>query len=166
MKKLLSFFLLLLMVMPVFSQVEETIITDEEIVEIEEIDDNSYLDVKSVPFSVISEAPIYSGCEKYRTNISQRKKCTSESIQKFVYNNFNTNITKDLDLVGVQKIFVAFQIDYKGKIKKIRARASHPKLIEEAERVIRSLPEFLKPGMQKDKAVNVDYVLPITFKVQ
>ena len=47
----------------------------------------------------------------------------------------------------------------------VRSRAPHPRLEQEAARVINMLPK-MKPGRQRGKAVIVPYSLPITFQVQ
>ena len=55
----------------------------------------------------------------------------------FLARNFNTKMAEALDLpAGKQRIFVNFKIDKRGKIKDLKARATHKKLEEEALRVI------------------------------
>ena len=139
---------------------EEEVIQEVETVEIEEEEEI----IEDVPFSVIEDAPIFPGCEKYKSK-AERKKCMSEKVQKHVNKKFNTELASDLDLEGVQKIFVVFKIDRTGNITDVRSRAPHPRLAKEAEKVIRSLPK-MKPGKQRGKPVGVNYTLPIVFKVQ
>ncbi|MBC8753085.1 energy transducer TonB [Kordia sp. YSTF-M3] len=139
---------------------EEEVIQEVETVEIEEEEEI----IEDVPFSVIEDAPIFPGCEKYASK-KERKKCMSEQVQKHVNKKFNTELASDLDLEGVQKIFVVFKIDRQGNITDVRSRAPHPRLAKEAEKVIRSLPK-MKPGKQRGKPVGVNYTLPIVFKVQ
>ncbi|HBO29337.1 MAG TPA: energy transducer TonB, partial [Leeuwenhoekiella sp.] len=45
------------------------------------------------------------------------------------------------------------------------SRGPHPRLEQEAARVIKLLPQ-MTPGMQRGKAVGVLYSLPIVFQVQ
>ena len=139
---------------------EEEVIQEVETVEIEEEEEI----IEDVPFSVIEDAPIFPGCEKFASK-KKRKKCMSEKVQKHVNKKFNTELAGDLDLEGVQKIFVVFKIDRQGNITNVRSRAPHPRLAKEAERVIKSLPK-MKPGKQRGKPVGVNYTLPIVFKVQ
>ena len=139
---------------------EEEVIQEVETVEIEEEEEV----IEDVPFSVIEDAPIFPGCEKYSSK-AERKKCMSEEVQKHVNRKFNTELAGDLDLTGVQKIFVVFKIDRSGNITDVRSRAPHPRLAQEAEKVIKSLPK-MKPGKQRGKPVGVNYTLPIVFKVQ
>lgn len=120
-----------------------------------------YTKLEEVPFAVIGKAPIYPGCEddKYP------KKCLQESISKHVNQNFDTHIANSLGLKsGKKRVYVMFTIDKNGNISKIRARAPHEALEEEALRVIKSLPQMI-PGEHNGKIVAVKYVLPITLVV-
>jgi protein TonB len=149
-------------------EIEETVIEsteteqDEEIevedIVLEEVDE----DVE-VPFSVIENVPEYPGCE--RGSNSEKRKCMSDKIAKFVQRKFNTDLAGDLGLSGRLRINVIFKIDKNGNVVGVRSRAPHPRLEKEAARVINMLPK-MKPGRQRGKAVIVPYSLPITFNVQ
>lgn len=89
----------------------------------------------------------------------------NEQMQKFIVKKFNTDLAGDLGLSGIQKISVFFKIDKTGEIVDIKARAPHPRLEQEAIRVVSLLPK-MKPGKQRGKAVRVPYYLPIKFQVQ
>ena len=84
---------------------------------------------------------------------------------EFVQLKFNTELANDLGLEGRQRISVQFKIDKNGKVANVRARAPHPRLEQEAIRVIQSLPKMI-PGKQRGKPVGVLYSLPILFKVE
>jgi len=150
-------------------EIEETVIEstetdqEEEIIEVEEVEVEEMEEDIEVPFAVIENVPIYPGCEK--GNNDAKKKCMSDKIAKFVNRKFNTDLAADLGLTGRQRINVIFKIDRSGNIVGVRARAPHPKLEQEAARVIRLLPK-MKPGKQRGKAVIVPYSLPILFQVQ
>ena len=151
-------------------EVEETVIesteTDEseEIVEVDDIEvEDEVVDVE-VPFSVIENVPVFPGCEKKKNN-NERKACMSEKITKFVGKKFNTDLASDLGLDGKMRINVIFKIDKTGNVTSVRARAPHPSLAKEAERVINLLPK-MKPGRQRGNPVTVPYSLPIRFEVQ
>ena len=116
-----------------------------------------------VPFAVIDEVPIYPSCETLTTK-QERRKCMAEKITKFVQQNFNKDLAEDLGLVERQRIYVIFKIDVDGNVTGIRSRASHPKLEEEAIRVISLLPK-MSPGKQNGENVIVPYSLPIIFQV-
>ena len=116
-----------------------------------------------VPFAVIENVPVFPGCE--RGNNEKKRKCMSDKIAKFVQRKFNTDLAGDLGLTGRQRISVIFKIDKSGNVTGVRARAPHPRLEKEAQRVINLLPK-MQPGKQRGKAVIVPYSLPIIFQVQ
>ena len=149
-------------------EVEETIIesteTDqEEEIDIEDLDDEEVEEDVEVPFAVIENVPVFPGCE--RGNNAKKRKCMSEKIAKFVQRKFNTELAGDLGLSGRQRISVIFKIDKSGNVTGVRARAPHPRLEKEAQRVNNLLPK-MKPGKQRGKAVIVNYSLPIIVQVQ
>ncbi|TXD91756.1 hypothetical protein ES724_16030 [Gillisia hiemivivida] len=120
-------------------------------------------DEQGVPFSIIDEVPTYPGCENSGSN-DEKKKCMSEKIQEYVNEAFNTDLGKELNLKGVNRIIVQFKIDKSGNIIEARARAPHPALEAEAIRVINEIPQMV-PGKQNGQASNVMYSLPIVFQV-
>ena len=152
------------------ADIEETIIEsaevdqNEEIVDIEEIEEAVEEEIADVPFAVIENVPVYPGCEKKKGN-AEKKKCMSEKIMKFVQKKFNTELAGDLGLEGRQRISVQFKIDKNGNVVGVRARAPHPKLEQEAVKVVKALPKMI-PGKQRGKAVGVLYSLPILFQVE
>ena len=122
-------------------------------------------DDEPVSIVFVQKVPIYPGCEKAKNN-SERKKCMSQSISKLIQRKFNgDDIASDYGLTGMQKIDVQFTIDKTGKVNDIRTRAPHPKLEDEAIRVINMVPKMI-PGKQNNKNVGVIYTLPIKFRVQ
>ncbi|WP_299337357.1 energy transducer TonB [uncultured Psychroserpens sp.] len=125
---------------------------------------NLVLTKTEVPDGVLERVPIYPGCEEVYGN-KARKKCMSIAISRFVSSNFNTNIAKQKNLTGRQRIYVIFKIGKDGEVFAIQTRAAHPALEEEAKRIIKLLPTF-KPGYQRGKPVIVPYSLPILFQVQ
>ncbi len=130
-----------------------------------DIDVIDIIDDVPVPIAFIQNAPIYPGCEKAKNN-NERKKCMSKKIAKLIQRKFHgDDIASNYGLSGMQKIDVQFTIDKTGKVNNIKTRAPHPKLEDEAIRVINLMPE-MTPGKQNDKNVGVIYTLPIKFKVQ
>nr|WP_321229536.1 hypothetical protein [uncultured Psychroserpens sp.] len=117
-----------------------------------------------VPFSVVEEVPIFPGCEDENTN-DARKKCMRDAISKFIKRRFDTNIGNNLGLSGRQRINSIFRIDTEGNIIFIQSRGSHPRLSEEADRIISLLPKMI-PGKQRGKAVIVPYSLPFVFDIK
>lgn len=152
-------------------EVEETVIEstetdEEEAVEVEEIieEDEGEEVIEDVPFAIIEDIPIFPGCE--RGSKAEKKACFSKKISKHINRKFNANLASDLGLSpGKKRIFVMFKIDKTGGITEIRARAPHPRLQKEAERVVRTLPR-MTPGKQRGRPVAVRYSLPISFQVE
>lgn len=151
--------------------VEETVFesteTDQnlEIVAIESIEEvEEEEEIAPVPFAVIEDVPIYPGCEVFTSN-DERKACLAEHVMKYVQQGFNTELASELGLEGKQRISVQFKIDKKGNVVDVRARAPHPRLEEEAIKLVGSLPQMI-PGKQRGKPVGVLYALPILFKVE
>lgn len=130
-----------------------------EITEIE----TKYESTGDVPFAVIESVPVFPGCEGLATN-EERKECMSQKISEFVAKNFDTGLGKDLGLKGTNQVYVQFKIDKTGEVVDIRARAPHPDLQTEGERVIGKLPK-MQPGQHKGEKVGVLYSLPITFQI-
>ena len=153
------------------AEIEESVIEstetnqDTEILDvaqvIEEVEEE---EIVNVPFAVIENVPIYPGCESEPNN-EGKKKCMSKKVKEFIQANFNTALAADLGLEGTQKIFVTFKIDKTGRVADIRSRAPHPKLEQEAENVVNSLPRMI-PGKQRGAPVGVLYALPIMFQVK
>ncbi len=153
------------------AEIEETIIEstetdqEEEIVEVEEVEVAEEEEViADVPFAVIENVPAFPGCEKQKGNAA-KKKCMSDKVSKFVNRKFNTELGSELGLSGITRIYVSFKIDKTGAITNVRARAPHPRLAKEAQRVVNLLPKMI-PGRQRGKPVGVLYSLPIVFKIQ
>ena len=115
-----------------------------------------------VPSEIFDNIPVYPGCKGSEL---KKRKCMSERIAKFVERKFNTDIAADLGLTGRQRIGIIFKIDTLGNITGVRARAPHPRLEQEAVRVINLLPK-MKPGIKNGKPVIVPYSLPMIFQVK
>ena len=150
-------------------EVKETVIESTEsdqkqkIVKVEAVKVLEVEEDIDVPFAVIENVPVFPGCEG--GNNDAKRDCMSKKISDFVNKKFNTELASELGLSGRQRINVIFKIDKTGAITGIRARAPHPGLEKEAERVISQLPK-MQPGKQRGKPVNVPYSLPIVFQVQ
>ncbi len=135
----------------------------DEIVPVKAIKEVPKDDPIEVPFEFIEDVPIFPGCEGLGSN-AERKKCMSEKITRFVNFRFNKDLG-NVGVSGVNRINVAFKIDAQGNIVDVQSRAPHPKLEQEAIRVIRSLPK-MEPGKQRGKPVTVSYYLPIIFQAE
>ena len=125
-----------------------------------------YLNAKNsndVPFAIIDEVPVYPGCVGTRV---QKAACLNKMIQKNIVKSFNLGLVKNLGLSkGKKKIWLLFKINKEGDIVDVKARAPHPILKDEAERVAKMLPKML-PGKNNGKTVGMKYTLPISFNVE
>lgn len=147
---------------------EEKFISSEDlpdkIVKMDDIKEAPKEDPIIVPYEFIENVPIYPGCEGLQSN-EERKECMSQKITQFVNAKFNKDIGVNAGIKGLNRINVGFKIDKEGNIIDVQSRAPHPKLEEEAIRVINALPK-MEPGRQRGKAVAVSYYLPIVFQIQ
>lgn len=116
-----------------------------------------------VPFNVVEVVPVFPGCEDEATN-EAKKKCMTDAISKFISRKFNTDVGLGSGLSRRQRVNAIFKIDTKGNIVSIQSRGSHPRLSDEADRVIGLLPKMI-PGKQRGKVVTVPYSLPIIFEI-
>lgn len=135
---------------------------DGEIIGVAEVGDVEE-EIEDVPFSVIETAPVFPGCESFKTN-EGRKECMSRKVNEFVHKNLDMDVTSELKLSGTHRIFIAFKIDDTGSIVDIAARAPHPKLESEGVRVVEMLPD-MKPGEQRGRPVGVLFSFSIIVKI-
>jgi hypothetical protein len=152
--------------LPILFQVNgDSNLSDEDVIEeiIEQETNDKNVELTEVPYSVVDTAPVFSTCQDFNSE-KERKTCTSDKVSSFVSKNFNTDLAKQLNIKGIQRVSVAFKIDKEGNVTDVRARAPHPKLEEEAKRVIKLLPQFI-PGKHNGKLIIVPYSLPIVFQV-
>lgn len=149
---------------------EETLVasteaTDEPILEVADIkvaeDDE---EIKDYNILSVEEVPVFPGCEAAVGN-EARRQCLSEKVNRMVGRTFDANLGSELGLSGLHKIYVSFKIQPNGSVAVIGARGPHPKLEEEAIRVVKTFPNMI-PGKQAGKPVGVTYSLPITLRVQ
>ncbi|MDX9727542.1 MAG: TonB family protein [Bacteroidales bacterium] len=103
------------------------------------------------PFVVVEEMPEYPGGDI--------------ALLQFV--NENTNYPAEAKTQNIQgRVIVRFAVTKDGNVTNITAlKGVHPLLDAEAIRVVSLLKGF-KPGMQGGKAVNVWYMLPVTFTLK
>ena len=68
---------------------------------------------------------------------------------------------------GNYEITVIFIVDKQGVVTNIETKGSdYTPFINEAIRLINSVPQYSSPGMQREKVVNVRYTIPIQFTVE
>lgn len=135
------------------------IVSDNSSSDTTEIDSSNANDV---PFAVVDQSPSFDNCTG--TN-KQIKECFNRTMQKFIIENFDFKIAENAGLKdGRYKIYAQFKITKEGVVNILGVRAPQKVLEEETRRVLDKLPT-LKPGMHQGKAVNVIYMLPISFNI-
>ena len=87
-----------------------------------------------------------------------------DSLMSFLKNN--TIYPDSARNAGIEgKVYVAFVVNKEGWVQDVRViRGVSPLLNEEAIRVVKLMPRW-SPGYQEGKAVNVQYTLPMNFKL-
>ena len=117
------------------------------------------------PYNVVGveHVPVFPGCEDLTSNIEKRN-CMSLKIKSFIQKKFNADKFDAINTKGKQTINVQFYIDEMGFVTSVIARAIDKSLEKEAIRVVSKLPK-MKPGKQGGKAVKVQYMVPIAFKI-
>lgn len=151
-------------------EVEETVIessesSEEDIVEIEDLEVEDFEEDVTVPFAVIEDVPIFPGCESEKGNgAAAIRACFNEMMQKHIRKNFRyPEMAQEMGIQG--RVFVQFTIMKDGSIGNIRYRGPDKSLESEALRIIQKLPNMI-PGKQRGRPVKVPFSIPITFKLQ
>ena len=107
---------------------------------------------------------IYPGCNSNDNN--QLVRCLSKSISSHILKKFDDRIA---NLPGVQEsvimIYIYFTIDEEGNPKNIKVVNKHEKIREEAERVVKTLPQ-MTPAMVDGKPAEMPIKIPIKFSVR
>ncbi|HLS12350.1 MAG TPA: M56 family metallopeptidase [Flavobacteriaceae bacterium] len=115
----------------------------------------------STPFNEVDKVPVFPTCEGNSDLIA----CMNAKIQEHVVGNYNSDLGKELGLEGIQRLEIKFSIDEIGEVDVTYVSGPHKKLLEEARRVVESLPQFI-PGEHNGEKVRVAYTLPIVFEVE
>lgn len=87
-----------------------------------------------------------------------------EALMNYIAKNIKYTVSaREKNIEG--SVYVFFIVDKSGEVTKVRLlKGFNKECDEEAVRVVKSLPKF-KPGMQNGEPVNVQYTLPIRFKL-
>ena len=148
-------------------EVEETVIestetSNDEIIEVDDVDIEEEEEDINVPFAIIEDVPIFSGCEKVSKD--KRRDCFQDQMNKHIKRNFRyPEIAQEMGIQG--RVYVSFIIDKDGSINNITMRGPDQNLEKEAQRIISKLPQMI-PGKQRGRAVRVPFSIPITFRLQ
>jgi len=148
-------------------EVEETVIestetSNDEIIEVDDVDIEEEDEDINIPFAIIEDVPIFPGCEKVSKD--KRRDCFQDQMNKHIKRNFRyPEIAQEM---GIQRrVYVSFIIDKDGSINNITMSGPDQNLEKEAQRIISKLPQMI-PGKQRGRAVRVPFSIPITFRLQ
>lgn len=122
------------------------------IVNITQFDDykNDEEDIEPLDWVKVEEKPIFPGGDV--------------ALLKFISDN--TKYPAFAKENGIQgRVFVQFVISQSGKVINVKiARGTDPYLDAEALRIVQNIPDW-SPGKQRGKAVPVNYIIPISFRL-
>ncbi len=113
-------------------------------------------------FTIVEEMPSFQGC--YKLSGSEKDKCTNTAIAKFIGEHY-TYPAYALENNMEYKEYIRFVVNANGEVTDVTsARGSNSILTEFAMRLVATFPKF-KPGMQRGKAVSVQYIIPINYRI-
>ena len=122
---------------------------------------------RPVEFMMIQNPPVYKGCEGYKST-SSKSICSNKKLMEHIDKNFDTSVSANTNLeAGDYELTVVFIVDKQGLVTNIETKGNDYKpFVNEATRLIRSVPQYSSPGRQREKVVNVRYTIPIVFTVE
>jgi len=116
--------------------------------------------IKSIGFSgLIDTKACYKSCFKKKSKA--RSECTDRKMHNEIIGKLNKSAFKDVNLRGIIRAYISFEVNKSGEISKIRCRAPHPAIEEELLRIMRTIPNFI-PASYKGIPVNMMFSLPVT----
>ena len=113
-------------------------------------------DEKPVESVMLQNAPVYVGCENFKS-ASSKNICSNEKLMDHIYDNFDGSVLTNTTLDdGSYEVKIVFIVNKEGKVGQIETKGSeYPSFIKEATRLVKSIPNYVSPGMQKGKIINV-----------
>jgi len=120
-------------------------------------------------FKVVEEMPRFPGCENNELNTRKKEECAKEKMMEYIEDNLNypkEALDKEVEGMAV----IQFTIWKDSTIKNIKlVRDLGAGTGEEAVRIVESMKKMDKkwrPGQQRERPVNVQYTLPVKFKLE
>lgn len=123
---------------------------------------------KAEVYKVVEEMPRFPGCEDM-DNLEERKGCAQQELLKYIYKNIRyPEAAKSKGIEGVA--VVTFVVGMDGTVSGARiVRDISDGIGEEALRIVNQMnPDGIRwvPGVQRGRPVNVQFNLPIKFKIR
>jgi len=117
-------------------------------------------------FKVVEEMPRFpgAGCENSELAPAAKQECAAKAMLEFIYQNLK--YPKEAREAGTEgMVVVSFVVDQTGKIRDANIiRGIGKGANEEVLRLVGEMPDWI-PGKQRGQAVNVQFNLPIKFKL-
>ncbi|MCF6297320.1 MAG: energy transducer TonB [Flavobacteriaceae bacterium] len=122
---------------------------------------------RPIEFITVETPPVYSGCEKLKS-ASNKKACSTKRLMKHINDNFDMSVSEKTSLgAGQYNVYTSFVVDKDGKTTNIKTKGNDYKpFVDEAIRLIKSIPQYKLPGVQRGKIVKVRFNIPIAFIVE
>ncbi len=115
-------------------------------------------------FVIVEEMPRFPGCEDRNLAKKERYECSTNQLLKFIYDHIRyPEIARQNGIEGT--VYIKFVVEKDGAISQATlARDIGGGCGAEALRVVGMMPKWL-PGLQRGRAVRVQFSLPVKFKL-
>ena len=116
-------------------------------------------------FKVVEVMPMFPGCEDMEGSNGEKKRCADDKMLQFIYKNLK--YPAEAKAKGVQgTVIVQYVVGKTGELKDIKIlRDIGFNCGEAALDVVRQMPKW-NPGKQRGKVVDVQFTLPVRFKLE
>ena len=143
-------------------EIEDIEIEEDEIIEVPDVIEPEEAPVEQEIFTIVEDMPKFKGCEgKSGTDADA---CTNQAITKFIVDNYvYPPMALENDIEG--KVYVRFVVNTKGEVTDGTIAKPVDGLLDKAAvNLVKKMPNFT-PGKQRGKAVSVQYIIPINYKI-
>lgn len=115
-------------------------------------------------FKIVEEMPRFPGCEQKAVGRDELNRCAQKAMMDYIAQNVKyPKIARENGIEG--RAIVQFVVKKDGRVDKVKVlRDPGGGCGAEAERVVKSMPKWI-PGKQRGKAVNVQFTLPVNFRI-
>jgi TonB family protein len=119
-------------------------------------------------YKVVDEMPRFPGCEDTE-DAMEREQCAKKALMMYIYSNIR--YPEEAQKSNIEGTVVAqYTVSKEGQLKNIRiVRKVHPSVDAEVLRVVESMNEMEEawiPGRHDGNVVNVEFNLPVKFKLE
>jgi len=112
----------------------------------------TYTTDNSMVLKDVEIAPVYNGCEDLSKE--ETRTCFNNKVSSFIIQEFDMNVSKDLNLSEPKKVEAFFIITEYGNLTGMKVREAEVTIQAELLRVLRKMPK-MKPAIHNGKNVSV-----------